>query len=74
MSDNPGPRGHAGQVQIGDSAVSLALFDLAGRTALVTGSSRGLGRTMARGLARAGARVVLNGHILYVDGGILAAV
>ena len=39
----------------------MDLFDLAGRTALVTGSSRGIGRTLAEGLARAGARVVLNG-------------
>lgn len=38
------------------------LFDLSGRTALVTGSSRGLGWTIARGLAEAGARVVLNGR------------
>jgi gluconate 5-dehydrogenase len=37
------------------------LFDLAGRTALVTGSSRGLGRAMAEGLAEAGAALVLNG-------------
>jgi gluconate 5-dehydrogenase len=37
------------------------LFDLAGRTALVTGSSRGLGRAMAEGLAEAGAAVVLTG-------------
>lgn len=37
------------------------LFDLTGRTALVTGSSRGLGRAMAQGLADAGARIVLNG-------------
>ncbi len=37
------------------------LFDLTGRTALVTGSSRGLGRGMAEGLAAAGAAVVLNG-------------
>ncbi|MGY2046702.1 SDR family oxidoreductase [Methylobacterium sp. JK268] len=36
-------------------------FDLTGRTALVTGSSRGLGRAMAEGLAAAGARIVLNG-------------
>ena len=44
------------------------LFDLAGRTALVTGSSRGLGRAMAEGLAEAGAAVVLNGS----DAGRLA--
>ena len=44
------------------------LFDLAGRTALVTGSSRGLGRAMAEGLAGAGAAVVLNG----ADAGRLA--
>ncbi|TIU54784.1 MAG: SDR family NAD(P)-dependent oxidoreductase, partial [Mesorhizobium sp.] len=35
-------------------------FSLAGRTALVTGSVRGLGLEMARGLAEAGARVILN--------------
>lgn len=38
-----------------------SLFDLTGRTALVTGSSRGIGRTLASGLAEAGATVVLNG-------------
>lgn len=37
------------------------LFDLSGRTALITGSSRGLGRAMAEGLADAGARVIING-------------
>ncbi len=37
------------------------LFDLSGRTALVTGSSRGLGRAMAEGLANAGAAVIVNG-------------
>lgn len=37
-------------------------FALIGRTALVTGSARGLGLEMARGLARAGARVILNGR------------
>jgi gluconate 5-dehydrogenase len=41
--------------------MSTKLFDLTGRTALVTGSSRGLGRAMAEGLAGAGAAVVLNG-------------
>lgn len=36
------------------------LFSLEGRTALVTGSGKGLGAVLAFGLARAGARVVLN--------------
>jgi NAD(P)-dependent dehydrogenase (short-subunit alcohol dehydrogenase family) len=35
------------------------LFDLSGRVALVTGVSRGLGKVMARGLAEAGADVVI---------------
>tara|TARA_Y100000815_G_C13282053_1_gene477319 strand:- start:447 stop:1208 length:762 start_codon:yes stop_codon:yes gene_type:complete len=39
----------------------MTMFDLDGKTALVTGSSRGLGRAFAEGLALAGARVVLNG-------------
>lgn len=39
----------------------MHLFDLTGKTALITGSSRGLGRAFAEGLAGAGARVVLNG-------------
>lgn len=35
------------------------LFDLTGRTAIVTGSSRGLGKEMAEALAEAGARIML---------------
>lgn len=38
---------------------ALAIFSLAGKTALVTGASRGLGRAMATALAGAGANVVL---------------
>jgi gluconate 5-dehydrogenase len=36
------------------------LFDITGRAALVTGSSRGIGRALAQGLAEAGAEVILN--------------
>lgn len=39
-----------------------ALFDLSGRRALITGSSQGIGLALARGLAEAGAAVVLNGR------------
>ncbi len=42
--------------------MSLALFDLKGRRALVTGSSQGIGLALARGLSEAGAEVVLNGR------------
>jgi len=42
--------------------MSRALFDLTGRLALVTGSSQGIGFALAKGLAEAGARVVLNGR------------
>ena len=37
-------------------------FDLSGRSALVTGSTRGLGLALARALADAGARVFVNGR------------
>ena len=38
----------------------MKLFDLTGQTALVTGSSMGIGFALARGLSQAGARIVLN--------------
>lgn len=37
-----------------------SMFELAGKTALVTGSGRGIGFVLARGLAAAGAKVILN--------------
>lgn len=48
--------------------MGLGIFDLTGRRALVTGSSQGIGLALARGLAQAGAQVVLNGR----DAGRLA--
>jgi len=56
-------------------------FDLSGRSALVTGSTRGLGLAMARALAEAGARVVVNGRseeaatdvAASIDGAVAAA-
>jgi gluconate 5-dehydrogenase len=38
------------------------MFDLTGKRALITGSSQGIGLALARGLAGAGASVILNGR------------
>ncbi len=40
----------------------IQMFDLSGKTALVTGSSQGIGFALARGLSHAGAAIVLNGR------------
>ena len=40
--------------------MALDLFDLRGKQALITGSSRGIGFALAGGLGRAGARIILN--------------
>ena len=42
--------------------MSLELFDLNGKTALITGGTHGLGMAVAKGLGKAGARLVINGH------------
>ena len=43
-------------------AIETTLFDLTGRTILITGASRGIGFAMAKACAEHGARVVLNGR------------
>ena len=42
------------------STAAFTLFDLTGRTALITGSTRGIGFALAQGLAESGARVIVN--------------
>ncbi|MEM9581422.1 MAG: SDR family oxidoreductase [Pseudomonadota bacterium] len=42
--------------------MTLQMFDLTGKRALITGSSQGIGFALARGLAGAGAAIVLNGR------------
>lgn len=42
--------------------MAQGLFDLSGQRALITGSSQGIGLALARGLAGAGAALVLNGR------------
>lgn len=53
---------HRGAVCDDKAVERNSLFDLTGRVALVTGSSQGLGLALARGLAQAGAAIVLNGR------------
>ncbi len=43
-------------------AQGTKLFDLSGKTALITGSSQGIGHALARGLSQAGAAIVMNGR------------
>jgi len=42
--------------------VGIELFNLKGKTALITGSSQGIGYALARGLDQAGANIILNGR------------
>ena len=42
--------------------MSLKLFDLTGRRALVTGSTKGIGLAIAQGLAGAGCEIIINGR------------
>ncbi len=42
--------------------MSISLFDIKGKNALITGSTHGLGMAMARGLGLAGATIIVNGN------------
>lgn len=42
--------------------MSLKLFDLSGKRALITGGTQGIGLAIARGLNQAGAECIINGH------------
>jgi gluconate 5-dehydrogenase len=54
--------GYAECNEIRSSLVTFPLFDLSGRRALVTGSSQGIGRALAVGLAEHGASIIINGR------------
>lgn len=54
--------------------MSSALFDVTGRTALVTGSTRGIGHALVEGLAAAGAHVVVHGRDRTVADGVAAGI
>jgi gluconate 5-dehydrogenase len=54
--------------------MSAAPLDLAGKTALVTGSTRGIGLALARALAAAGARVAINGRTAEAVDAVVAGI
>lgn len=54
--------------------MSSNLFDLTGKTALITGSSKGIGRAIAEEMARAGAQVVISSRKSDVCEEVAAAI
>ncbi|WP_405563280.1 gluconate 5-dehydrogenase [Polaribacter sp. Asnod6-C07] len=42
--------------------MSINLFDLSGKVALITGATHGLGMAMAKGIGNAGAKIIINGN------------
>jgi NAD(P)-dependent dehydrogenase (short-subunit alcohol dehydrogenase family) len=56
----PSARSNAEFADTGLQGETMTLFDLSGKTAVVTGGTRGIGLMMARGLLEAGARVYIS--------------
>ena len=54
--------------------VSTELFDLSGKVAIITGSSRGIGRAMAEAFAAHGAKVVLSSRKREACDAVVAAI
>src|SRR4249920_3749265 len=65
-STSRGPSGAAATVSMrrsfGAYSTAARMVNLTGRIALITGSSRGIGRAIAEGYVAAGARVIVNGR------------